>query len=79
MDLAPNATIIAAFIAAVASIIAAILSGIFGSINQKKLKNLEKLRVHENALLDYQYEARKRLYKEFKPLLFQLYELSGKY
>jgi hypothetical protein len=78
MDLISNVTIIAAIIAAVASIFAAILSGVFGSINQKKLKHLEKIRVDEDALLDYQYEARKRLYKEFEPLLFQLYELSGR-
>ena len=61
-----------------ASVAAALLSGIFGSINQTKLKGLEKIRAQENALLDYQYEARKRLYKEFEPLLFQLYELSSR-
>ena len=32
--------------------------------------------LEEKALRDYQYEARKRLYEEFEPLLFQFNELS---
>jgi hypothetical protein len=50
--------------------------GIFGSMNQNKLKQLEKIKAQENALLDYQYEARKRLYHELEPLLFLLTEHS---
>jgi hypothetical protein len=73
-----SATVIAAIIAAGASVVAACIAGIFGARNQTKLNNLEKIRAQEDALLDYQYEVRKRLYKEFEPLLFQLYELSGR-
>ena len=48
--------------------------------NQRKLEDLRDqidLRKSErDALRDYEYEARKRLYLECGPLLFQLFELS---
>jgi hypothetical protein len=37
---------------------------------------LERKKSEEDALRDYEYEARKRLYQEFEPVLFQLVELS---
>jgi hypothetical protein len=48
--------------------------------NEEKLKRLEdelvRKREERNALRDYEYEARKRLYQELAPLLFQLNELA---
>jgi hypothetical protein len=37
---------------------------------------LESQRSKEDARMDYEYEARKRLYQEYEPLIFQLQELS---
>jgi len=37
---------------------------------------LDERKSARDAQLDYQYEARKRLYNEFQPLLFQLVELA---
>jgi hypothetical protein len=43
----------------------------------EKLKNeLAQQKAERDAWLDYEYEARKRLYQEYEPLLFQLVELS---
>jgi hypothetical protein len=39
-------------------------------------KTLEKQQSEDTARLDYEYEAKKRLYQEYEPLLFQLHELS---
>jgi Sds3-like len=51
--------------------------------NNQYQEELEKLRARltgekseQDALRDYEYEARKRLYQEFEPVLFQLVELS---
>jgi hypothetical protein len=41
------------------------------------LKNsLEIQKSEKDALLDYKYDAKKRLYAEYEPLIFQLHELS---
>jgi hypothetical protein len=46
-----------------------------GLFEQWRIERESKL-LEEKALRDYQYEARKRLYEEFEPLLFQFNELS---
>jgi Na+-translocating ferredoxin:NAD+ oxidoreductase RnfG subunit len=39
-------------------------------------KRLESKKSEEDARRDYNYEAIRRLYREFEPVLFQLVELS---
>jgi hypothetical protein len=47
------------------------------SRKMEELKHgLESQRSKENARMDYEYEARKRLYQEYEPLTFQLQELG---
>lgn len=57
-----------AIIAAIASVVAA--------INQTKLKGLEEWKAEQDARREYEYEARKRLYRELEPLIFLLVEHS---
>jgi len=38
---------------------------------------LERKKSEEDARRDYEYDARKRLYQEFEPLLFLFIEYSG--
>ncbi|MDP6636152.1 MAG: hypothetical protein QGG42_14730 [Phycisphaerae bacterium] len=73
-----DADIIAAYIAAAASLLVAIIAYCGNRKTQLKVETLKgKLaeRKSENdARRDYVYEARKRLYQECEPLLFQFYE-----
>ena len=39
-------------------------------------QTLNKQQTEDKARLDYEYEAKKRLYQEYEPLVFQLQELS---
>ncbi|MCB0630386.1 MAG: hypothetical protein R2824_00805 [Saprospiraceae bacterium] len=83
-----NSEILAAIIAALASLTVAIISLIQSSRQRKIIHNqqidIEKIRQdHEvqkfelNARLDYEYEAKKKLYKEYEPLFFQFTEFSN--
>jgi hypothetical protein len=75
---------IAALIAAITSLAVAIVTAILGyrtklsgdsklaALNDK----IEKARTARNAQLDYEYEARKNLYKQLQPLLFQIAEMG---
>jgi hypothetical protein len=76
-----------AYIAAVSSIVVALISAIvsiWSAIRQNRneqqwevLKStLEEQRTRSSARLDYEYEARKRLYRECEPILFQAGELA---
>jgi hypothetical protein len=71
---------IAAFIAAAASLIVALISysGKRKSDRELAQLNAELIETQERrkAQRDYEYEARKRLYSELQPLLFQLVEAS---
>jgi hypothetical protein len=84
-------TIIVAIISLLSSITVAIVSYILNKKKDKELKdidlryseNLKRLekqlaseKSEEDALRDYKYEAKKRLYEEYEPLLFQLIELA---
>ncbi len=70
-------------IAAAASIVAALITVVLGQrITQRNAAQLELLRAElagsqaeQDAQRDYRYEAIKRLYTDFQPLLFQLSEL----
>ena len=69
-----------ALISSVASLIVALFGLLAGRKNERDLEAL-RARLAENqaekdARRDYEYEARKRLYHEFEPLLFQFVELA---
>ena len=72
--------IVLAVIALVSSIITAGVTAIFARRNEIRLKHLEHdlaiKRAEQDARRDYEYEARKRLYQECEPILFQYAELS---
>jgi hypothetical protein len=69
-----------ALIAAAAALIVATITHLSNRNNQKAIEQLrddyDKTRGERNAKRDYEYEARKRLYQECGPPLFQLVELS---
>jgi hypothetical protein len=77
---APNYDIIVAVIALVSSVITAVLTTIFTRKNDIRLKQLENeqaiKRAEQDARRAYEYEAKKRLYQECEPILFQFAELS---
>jgi hypothetical protein len=72
--------IIIPIITSVLSLVTAAATAIFVRKNDSRLKHLEnKLaieRAEQDARRDYEYEARKRLYQECEPILFQFAELS---
>ena len=73
-------SIIGAIIAALSSLIVAGISYFITRRNAHELESLKadlaEKQAEKNARRDYLYEARKRLYQEYEPLLFQLVELS---
>ncbi len=75
--------VIAALVAAFATILGIIVNAILTLKNRKIQRDLEEFKTEmqavsasRNALLSYQYDARKRLYAECEPLFFQLSESS---
>jgi hypothetical protein len=74
------AAIIVAVISLISSLVITIVNYIFNNKREKEIEELRNKFVlqkdEETAIRDYQYEARKRLYQEFEPLLFQLIEHS---
>lgn len=70
----------AALIAAISALIISIITYFTNRKNQQELENLRArlaIQKSENdARRDYEYEARKRLYEECEPLIFQMIELS---
>src|SRR5437763_1071821 len=77
--------ILTAIIAAIASIIVAVISLVSTMRNTRKTNQLAMdLEAYKNTLVEqqeernawreYRYEARKRLYQQYEPLLFQLVE-----
>lgn len=73
-------SIIVAIVAALSSLVVAGISYFSARKNAHDLESLKARLVEEqaekNARRDYEYEARKRLYQQYEPLLFQLVELS---
>ncbi|MCX6630893.1 MAG: hypothetical protein NTW28_25035 [Candidatus Solibacter sp.] len=69
-----------ALVAAVVSLVVAIVTHLSSRSNQKAIEGLRdryaESKAERDARRDYQYEARKRLYHECGPILFQLAELS---
>jgi hypothetical protein len=72
--------VLAAIVTFIASILVAIITAKLTLKNDERIKNLEdkliKQQDENKARLDYDYEARKRLYREFEPLLFLFVEYS---
>src|ERR1700741_4790112 len=70
----------AAVIAAVTSLIVTLMSQLLGPFGARWLERhrsaLQDAASARTARRDYEYDARKRLYKEVEPLLFQLFEAS---
>src|SRR4051794_28676361 len=66
--------------AAVAALVVAIINHLSSRTNQKAIEELRdryaEQQAERDARRDYQYEARKRLYHECGPIIFQLAELS---
>jgi hypothetical protein len=71
-----DATVIAAIIAAFTSLLLAIVNFVSTRRNQSQLEKLQEQQAEKDARRDYEYEARKRLYHQYEPLLFQLVEFS---
>src|SRR5215207_6173225 len=73
--------VVAAIIAACASVIGVVFTNYFGKRSQKELAALQEqsdiTKMLEKARIEYEYEARKRLYSEVEPILFQLFDLSA--
>jgi hypothetical protein len=78
--MAEQTDVIIAIITSAISLVTAAVTAIFVRKNDSRLKYLEnKLaieRAEQDARRDYEYEARKRLYQECEPILFQFAELS---
>jgi hypothetical protein len=73
----------AALVTAGASVIGTVVTGFFTWRQHKRQKELEAYKTEQqkalsegNALMGYQYDARKRLYTECEPIFFQLAEAS---
>jgi hypothetical protein len=75
-----NISIIVAIVAALSSLVVAGISYLSARKNTHDLESLKadlaEKQAEKNARRDYEYEARKRLYQQYEPLLFQLVELS---
>lgn len=75
-----DAGIIVALIAAFTSLVVAMATQLFTYRSQRQLEELRntfaRQKSQSDARLDYEYEARKRLYQEYEPLLFQLVDFS---
>src|SRR5437588_3203958 len=73
-------SIIVAVVAALSSLVVAVVSYLSSRKNSHDLESLKadlaEKQAEKSARRDYEYEARKRLYQQYEPLLFQLVELS---
>lgn len=76
MTIKESIPIIVALIAAALSLITALLSAYLASRTKKLESELADMKAEKDARRDYEYEARKHLYKQCEPLWFQLVEYS---
>ena len=74
-------SILPAVVSGAFSLMVAVYSLIRSMTNQRSLEllraNLAQAKAEKDARIDYEYEARKRLYHECEPLLFQLTEVTA--
>ncbi len=78
-----SSTTISIILALVAALSSLLVAGVSYMSTRKNTHDLESVKAdlaeklaEKNARRDYEYEARKRLYQQYEPLLFQLVELS---
>ena len=76
MDLALAIPIICASIAAIAALVTTVVGRRTTLIVEDLKDELDQRKTVRDARLDYEYEARKRLYTVAEPLLFQMHELA---
>ncbi len=73
-------SIIVSVVTALSSLVISVISYLITRKNEHDLESLKadlaEKQAEKNARRDYEYEARKRLYQQYEPLLFQLIELS---
>jgi hypothetical protein len=75
-EVSTNIAVIVAVIAAIASISASVIAAVAQRGLQSVRAKLDEKAVETTAKVTYKYEAQKRLYEEYQPLLFQLVERS---
>jgi hypothetical protein len=68
--------VLVALIAGLGSLVVSCLTAFFSYRAKIKESQLTDQNAERKARRDYEYEARKRLYEQCEPLLFELYELS---
>lgn len=73
---AVQASVVVALVSAAASLIVAVIAQVASRRTSVRLARLEEERAERSARRDYAYDARKRLYTECEPLLFQAAEFS---
>jgi hypothetical protein len=71
-----DTAVVVALISAGVSLVVAVLAQLGNRRTSIRLAELEEERAERSARRDYEYEARKRLYEECEPLLFQAVELA---
>jgi hypothetical protein len=71
-----NVKVWIAIISAIAALIVAIINHFSTRSNQRAIEGMRDAQKDRDAKRDYEYEARKRLYHDCGPILFQLTELS---
>jgi hypothetical protein len=71
-----NTLLLQSIVPAIVAAIASVAAALFSVWNQTKLKKLEEQKAERDARREYEYEARKRLYRECEPILFQLQQFS---
>lgn len=76
-----NASLLIAITSLTGTGLSALLTFIFNKKRDKEIEvlksNLWEIKDEKDAKHDYEYEAKKRIYQEFEPLLFQFNELAG--
>ena len=65
-----------AIVAAISALVVAIVNHFSTRSNQLAIQALQQIQKETDAKRDYEYEARKRLYHECGPILFQIAELA---
>ena len=75
-SLLTNPAIVAALVGASASLLVMFFTPIRNRTLERLKSELADISASRSARRDYEYEARKRLYQEIEPLLFQLHEAA---
>jgi hypothetical protein len=71
-----DTAVVIALISAAVSLVVAVVAQVGNRRTSMRLAEIEEERAERSARRDYEYEARKRLYEECEPLLFQAVEFA---